>query len=83
MRLFRPELADELIGREAFERLQAAGEVVCGDEVGKMRAQFGVRFVKVTFDGRLFAEKRHIYAWQDDQAQRLSASKASENGQNI
>jgi len=52
--LFRPELADELVGCEAFERLQAAGAVVCGDEVGKMRVQFGVRFVKVAFDGRLF-----------------------------
>ena len=42
--LFRPELADEFVRREAFERLQPAREIVCGDEVREMRAQLGVRF---------------------------------------
>jgi hypothetical protein len=38
--LFCPELADELIGREAFERLQSLGEVVGRDEVCEMGSQF-------------------------------------------
>jgi len=47
VRLFCPELADELVRREAFERLQAAREIVSGYEVREMRAQLGVRFVEV------------------------------------
>ena len=31
-----PVLADELVGREALERLEPAAEVVGGDEVAKM-----------------------------------------------
>ncbi len=48
--LLRPELADELVRREAFERIQSARKVVCGDEVGEMRSQLGVGFIEVALD---------------------------------
>src|SRR5208283_5434392 len=53
LRLLCPELADELIRREAFERLQPARKIVSGDEVREMRPQLGVRFVEVEFDRRV------------------------------
>lgn len=48
--LFRPEFADELVRHEAFERLQSACKMICGDEVGEMRSQLGVGFIEGAFD---------------------------------
>ena len=44
--------ADELVGREAFEGLQPAPEVVGADEVGEVISQRVVVIVVEAFDGR-------------------------------
>lgn len=49
--LFRLELADELARRQAVERLQSAGEVVCADEVCETRSQFGMGLVEIATRG--------------------------------
>src|SRR5208283_2046563 len=59
VRLFCPEPTDELIRREAFERLQPARKIVSGDEVPEMPPQFGVRFVEVAFDRRVLDRAVH------------------------
>ena len=48
--LIRPGLADELVGREAFEGLETACEVVGCDEVGEVAAQ---RVVAVVVEAQL------------------------------
>lgn len=50
--LFGPEFANVFVRRETFEGLQAAGEIVCGDEVVEMRSQLRVRFIEVALNGR-------------------------------
>jgi hypothetical protein len=49
--LFRPALADVLVGREPFEGLQALGEVVGADEVLKMGSELVVALVVEALDG--------------------------------
>ena len=46
-------LADELIGGEAAQGLQAAGVIVGGDEVGEMLAEPIVAVVMAALDGYL------------------------------
>ena len=53
------EFANELIRREAFERLHPARKIVSGDEVREMRPQLGVRFVEVAFDRRVLDRAVH------------------------
>ncbi len=53
LRLFRPEVADELVRREAFERLQTPRKIVRRDEVCEMGPQLVMRFIEVSFDGRV------------------------------
>lgn len=48
-----PALANELVRREAPQRLQSAPEVVGCDEIVEMRTQLLVRFVEITADRRL------------------------------
>ena len=43
----------ELVGGEAIKGLQSPGEVVGGDEVGKMPNELIVRFVVISLDGRV------------------------------
>lgn len=50
VRFLCSELADVLVGREAFESLEASGEVVGRDEVGEMASKLIVGFVVVAFD---------------------------------
>lgn len=52
--LFCPGLADELVRREAFEGLEAPGEVVSADEISEMAAEPVVGFVMEALDGSLF-----------------------------
>jgi hypothetical protein len=51
--LFCPELADEFVWREAFEGLEPPSEIVCDDEIRQMSPQFSMRFVEVSFNGRV------------------------------
>jgi hypothetical protein len=46
-----PSLADELVGGEAFQRLQPAAKVISGDEVAEMAAQLMVVVLVVALDG--------------------------------
>src|ERR1700692_3706786 len=48
-----PLLADELVGREAFEGFEPASEIVCVEEVGEVAAQLVVVLVVAPFDSRL------------------------------
>jgi hypothetical protein len=48
-----PLLADELVGREAFEGFEPASEIVGVEEVGEVTAQLVVVFVVVPFDSGL------------------------------
>ena len=50
IRLGGPDLADVFVGREATEGLESAGEVVGGQEVGKVCSQLVVAVVVETFD---------------------------------
>ena len=52
MWLGSPGFADELIRGEAFEGVEASGEVIGVDEVAQMRSQLIVGFVEVAFDAR-------------------------------
>ena len=52
-RLGCPSFADELVGGEAIKGLQSPGEVVGGEEVGEMANELIVRFVVISFDGRV------------------------------
>lgn len=51
--LFGPCFADELLWREAAQRLEPAGIIVCVDEVAEMRFELPVRIVMVAFDDGL------------------------------
>ena len=46
-----PAFADELIGREAFERFQPSTKIICIDEVGEMSSKLVVAIVMIAFDG--------------------------------
>src|SRR6202047_3683410 len=59
IRLFCPCLADVFVGRQAFQGLEPAGEVVGRDEVGEMAAQLVVGFVVVAFDRRFLEGSVH------------------------
>ena len=59
--LFCPELADELVRCEAFERLQSPGEIVGRHKVGEMRSKLIVRFVEIAFDGRVLECPVHAF----------------------
>ena len=48
---FRPALADELVGREALQRLQAPAEVVGCNEVGEVLSELVVARVTEALDG--------------------------------
>ena len=61
MRLFEPRFADAFVGREAFEGLEPATEVVGGDEVAKMLPELVVCFVVVAFDGRFLDRSVHPF----------------------
>ena len=52
-------LADVFVGRQAFQGLEPAGEVVGRDEVGEMAAQLVVGFVVVAFDRRFLEGSVH------------------------
>lgn len=47
VRLFCPGLADKLVEREAFERVEPAGEIVSCDEVCELGPQLIVRLVEI------------------------------------
>src|SRR6266567_388728 len=51
--LFCPDLADVLVGSEAFEGLQPFGKVISADEVGKMASKLTMSLIVEAFDGRL------------------------------
>lgn len=53
IRLGRPAFADELVGREALERLQSTSEVVGRDEVGEVAPKLIVVVVVEALDGRV------------------------------
>ena len=57
--LFCSELADVLVGREAFEGLEAPGEVVGADEVGEMGSELVVGLVVEVFDNCLLDRAVH------------------------
>ena len=57
--LFCPAFADVFEGREAFEGLEALGEVVGVDEVGEVRAKLVVALVIVAPDGRFLEGAVH------------------------
>ncbi len=59
MRLFHPEFADELVVREAFERLQSAGEIVCADKLCEMCSQLGMGFVEIALFSRVLDRTVH------------------------
>ena len=56
-----PALADELVRREARQRLQSSAEVVGIDEVGEMSAQLGVIVIVVSLDGRVLDGAVHAF----------------------
>jgi len=60
--LLRRELADELVRREAFERLQAARKIVYFDKVGEIRSQLCVRFIEIALDRRVLDRAVHSLA---------------------
>ena len=51
--LFRPDLADVLVGREPLEGLEAFGEVVGGHEVRQMSSKLVMSSVVEAFDSRI------------------------------
>ena len=57
--LFCPGFADELVGCEAFEGLEASGVVVGLDEVVEVGSQLVVGFVVVALDGGVFEGSVH------------------------
>ncbi len=59
--LICPCLADSFVGREAFEGLEAAAEIVGVDEVGQVAAEVVAGFVMEAFDGRLFEGSVHPF----------------------
>lgn len=59
LRFFCPGFADELIGREAAERLEAFGEIVCSDEVIEVSRYLFAAVVMVSLDGGLFDSPVH------------------------
>lgn len=54
-----PSFADELVGREPFQGLEAAAEVVCGDEALEMGAELIVVVVVEAFDRRVLDRSVH------------------------
>ena len=61
MWLFEPRFADGFVGREAFQGLEPAAEVVGSDEVAKVRPELVVVFVVVAFDGRVLDGSVHPF----------------------
>lgn len=59
--LFCPGVADVFVGCEAFEGLEAPGEVVGGDEVVEMAAELVVAVVVVALDGRVLDRAVHPF----------------------
>lgn len=59
-----PSLADELVGREALQRLQSTSEVVGGVEVGEMPFELNVIVIVVASDGRVL--NGAVHALSDD-----------------
>jgi hypothetical protein len=57
----KSRIADELVRREAFERLQAPSEVVGIDEVGEMSPQLVVIVIMVAFDGCILDGAVHSF----------------------
>ncbi len=57
--LICPGFADEFVGREALEGLQATGEVVGGNEVRKVASELVVVLVVVSLDGGLLEGAVH------------------------
>lgn len=56
-----PSFADELVRREALERLQSSPEVVGDDEVGKMLFQLRVIVVVEALDGGVLDGSVHAF----------------------
>ena len=52
--LDRPPFADELVGREALQGLEAPAEIVGADEVGEVPFELLVVVVVVALDGGVF-----------------------------
>jgi hypothetical protein len=61
IRLLCPELADVFVRREAFEGLQALGEVIGGNEVCEVTSELVVGFVIEAFDRRIFDRSVHAF----------------------
>src|SRR5881227_2145209 len=57
--LFCPGVADVLIGREPFQDLEAASEVVGRDEVGQVRSELLVTVVVIAIDRRFLEGTVH------------------------
>src|SRR5437763_10002054 len=57
--LFCPGIADVLIGREPFEDLETASEVVGRDEVDQVGSELVVAVIVIAVDGRLFDRAVH------------------------
>src|SRR3546814_3943407 len=60
-RLLGPELADVVVGGEAYESLEPLGKVVGGEEVCEVRPQPVVAVVVVASNGGLFDRAVHAF----------------------
>jgi hypothetical protein len=60
-RLVCPAPADELVGREAFEGLEAAGKIVCIDEVIEMLPELCVVAIVVALNSGFFDGAVHPF----------------------
>ena len=58
-RLDCPLLADELVGREAFERFRPSTEIVGVDKVGEMSSKLVMAVVVIPFDGGVLDRAVH------------------------
>jgi hypothetical protein len=61
VRLLCPELADVLVRRETFERLEVLGEVVRGNEVPEVASKLVMGFVIEAFDRRILDRPVHAF----------------------
>ena len=61
VRLHCPELADVRVRRETFERLEALGEVVGGNEVPEVASKLVMGFVIEAFDRRILDRPVHAF----------------------
>jgi hypothetical protein len=59
--LFCPGLTDELVGRQSTKGLEAASEVIGGDEVREVVVQLLLAFVVIALDGGLFESSVHSF----------------------